>query len=1014
MTPFRVSLIFVIVALVGFAGTRLLEINFTPKKVSNSFIVSFSTGQNDSPLVTETKITSLLEGVLSTIPGVRKINSVSRYGSGYVSISFEDLDIQQKRLEITTALRQIKKELPEEMAFPTVTLGESELDNQPLLIYSLTSSLPIGEIETLARDRIIPQIGLNPGVKGIRLSTDSRPVAKLTYDIDQLNALGIQPRNLEQMLIASSISEQIGSISRSGKTRNVFVNTTPTSIEQLLNLQLTKETKLGDVARIKMTNQKPSFISRLNGENTLLIRIVGHDHENKPVLAQELKDEIREVQKSLTNAALELNYDDSEFVVKELNKIAERASLSIVILSLLVLAVYRRFNQLILLIGSVLVAIGLTALLLFLLRIPIHLYTIAGLTISFGLIIDNSIMVIDHIRKRGNLKIIPALIAATLTTIAALLVIFTLPKEELNGLDDFSTAISIALGSSIVVSLLFTPQLSKMLVFRSVDSASSLTFRRRSALIRRIYSRTILSLGRYKKLVVLLMVLLFGLPMYLIPKNIEGAPWYNATVGSDTYQDKIRPITDKILGGTLRSFYLNVFERSGYRTPEKTKLYVNASLSHGHTIEQMDQVVRRVEDYLKPIGGLSAFRTNIYSGRYAQITIEFDQEEENRSLPYVLKNRLISRSLDWGGVDWNIYGVGRGFSNATGESLPAFRVKLKGYNYAELESLASSIGDKLLLHPRIKEVNLNDKISYQDETTKQLVLRPNNRFESDLFQNNIEYVRGASLGIYPTTYLEVNNRNVPVYFENKSANQFSIYPLLNHGNSVSFNHLGELRTEVKSSSLYRENRQYIRVVSFEYYGSYRFGDEFLKKTLTEFEFPQGYSYDRLQYQWGKNKVVRQYSLILFILVLIFVICASTFENLRLPLNIILIIPLSFIGIFLTFIWGEFYFDQGGYAAFILLAGITVNAAIFIVNEARLMKGNNWNRALINACGRKFTPVLLTILSTCFGLIPFLLEGQTKVFWFSFSIGVIGGLIFSIFLVFMVFPVMLVKDNGRAI
>lgn len=89
-----------------------------------------------------------------------------------------------------------------------------------------------------------------------------------------------------------------------------------------------------------------------------------------------------------------------------------------------------------------------------------------------------------------------------------------------------------------------------------------------------------------------------------------------------------------------------------------------------------------------------------------------------------LKNKLIQRAIDWGGVDWNIYGVGRGFSNATGESLPSFRVKLKGYNYDELERLAEDVASKLLVHPRIKEVNTNDRISWRDTNTEQLILQP--------------------------------------------------------------------------------------------------------------------------------------------------------------------------------------------------------------------------------------------------------------------------------------------------
>lgn len=106
----------------------------------------------------------------------------------------------------------------------------------------------------------------------------------------------------------------------------------------------------------------------------------------------------------------------------------------------------------------------------------------------------------------------------------------------------------------------------------------------------------------------------------------------------------------------------------------------------------------------------------------------------------------------------------------------------------------------------------------------------------------------------------------------------------------------------------------------------------------------------------------------------------------------------------------FTLNQGGYTAFILLAGIVMNATVFIVNEAKNYHSMDWNKNIIKACALKLFPILLTIVSTCLGLVPFLLDGQQEVFWFSFAIGVIGGLLFSILLVFVVFPVLLMNRN----
>jgi multidrug efflux pump subunit AcrB len=139
-----------------------------------------------------------------------------------------------------------------------------------------------------------------------------------------------------------------------------------------------------------------------------------------------------------------------------------------------------------------------------------------------------------------------------------------------------------------------------------------------------------------------------------------------------------------------------------------------------------------------------------------------------------------------------------------------------------------------------------------------------------------------------------------------------------------------------------------------------------------------------------------------------------FENLKEPFFIISMIPLSFIGLFLTFAWGGFYFDQGGYAAFVMLGGLVTNAAIFIVNDFNNLRKKKpaalYNRLLIKAAANRARTIFLTTISACCGLIPFLIEGQNEVFWFSLAAGTIGGLLFSLCAVFVVLPVLLWKKR----
>ena len=122
------------------------------------------------------------------------------------------------------------------------------------------------------------------------------------------------------------------------------------------------------------------------------------------------------------------------------------------------------------------------------------------------------------------------------------------------------------------------------------------------------------------------------------------------------------------------------------------------------------------------------------------------------------------------------------------------------------------------------------------------------------------------------------------------------------------------------------------------------------------------------------------------------------------------IPVSFIGVFLTFYLFDFNFDQGGFASFILLSGIVVNAGLYIINDY-----NNFRRKHNNATGlklymkafnHKIVPIFLTIISTVLGLVPFVWSGQKEVFWFAFAAGAMGGLIFSVVAILIYLPLFL--------
>jgi multidrug efflux pump subunit AcrB len=603
-----------------------------------------------------------------------------------------------------------------------------------------------------------------------------------------------------------------------------------------------------------------------------------------------------------------------------------------------------------------------------------------------------------------------------------------LPEDERNNLTDFVSIVALALTASLISSLIFTPEIYKLVIERNKEKIQVESNSRRKNKIRLLkwrvkilnsYQVVIGWIAHYRKTFIVVLILLFGTPVFMIPEKWENHNWYNRTFGSDLYIEDIRPYVDMIFGGSLRLFTYNVFERNIYREPERTKLYVIAELPFGNTIEQMNRILTGVEQYLGTIRGIDKYVTNIYSGQNARIEIFFEEAFEKSTLPNQLKSKLIDRSLDWGGVDWRIYGVGQGFSNAFGEQIPSFKVLMKGYNYDELERQAEHLKQKLLKHNRIQKVNINDRLDYSEKSSQEYVLQFNNEVLALTGSNLSEVLHQLRDSSKPTNtagYLVMNSFRYPIFLKEKNSNNFSTWRMMDNAvrttqmKSLKLSSVAQLSLQKVNNAINKKDRQYLRVVGFDYNGSSKLGEKYLTDKLDEMEneMPAGYTAEIQARGLDLEKLKRQYSILIFVIIANFIICSVLFENLKQPFLVIITIPIAFIGLFLTFGLFNFYFDQGGYAAFLMLGGLIANSAIFILNDFnnQLVKGRNLNRRLLKTIANRGRTIFITTISACCGMIPFLIEGQSEIFWFALAAGTIGGLVMSMFSVFVVLPVLM--------
>ncbi|PRY86737.1 efflux RND transporter permease subunit [Mongoliibacter ruber] len=1033
MTPFRVIIAFVVLSIIGFALVPKLSVDLNPREREPVLTVSYSVPQS-SPELVEKLATSPLEGALSQLAELKRIYSVSNYDRGNITLRFDkNTDMEFKKFEVSSIVRQVYPSLDQKVSYPLVTQSEERRSEMktPILTYSVNGPFATFEIKKITEDVLKSSLNRFEEIEEIAVRGANNLQLYITYDIQRLQSLGLSKGAVESVIRNAFGRSYPGAVvNNREETLFIQVDRSLQDISQLENLIITtqsgKEVMLRDLAQITLEEAEAQSYYRINGNNSVTLSIINRDGVNKILLAKNIKAAVQEAQKQLpAGVEVRLENDDTEFLEKEMNKIYKRSGLSILILVVFIFLINRNLRYLSTLFLGIVVNLSITAIILYLLKVDIHLYSLAGLTISFGLIVDNAIIMIDHLHKHKNRNVFVALLAASLTTIAALMIVFFLPEEDRKNLSEFSIVVSVMLGVSLLVALFFTPAMYALLFGDKAKKGRQLTFKqlRKRAKAFQFYSGGIDFFARYRKAFVTALILLFGIPIFYLPAKWEGQEWYNKSVGSTFYQEEMRPYVDKALGGSLRMFVRGVFEKSSYREAEKTRLYVNARLPFGNTLDQMDFLIKEFEKYLKGVEGIDQFVTYVPSGQFGQIVITFKEEYEKSALPYQLKGRLSVKSTDWSGARWTIYGVGQGFyTGAGGEGIPSFRVSMKGYNFDELERQAEVLAEKLLQHKRIQEVNTNERLGWNELKSEEFVLRLDQAAMA--LQGTNQYELVSALGDIskpqnPTAYLTLDDQNYGVVVREKTSAGFSRYDLeeqsmiAGEDRVFKVSSFGSLQKETTTTALHKEDRQYIRLVAFEYMGSAKFGNEYLDEVLKEMKtlMPIGYTAEKNTWSWNFDKAKRQYSLILVLVVGIFFITSILFENLKQPFYIIVIIPISFIGLFLIFSLFDFYFDQGGYAAFVMLGGLAVNAAIFIVNDLNNRKIGVYNRRVVKAVGGKAVPILLTILSTCFGLIPFIMEGQNEIFWFSLAIGTIGGLIFSVVGVFLALPVFLWRKNG---
>lgn len=540
-SSFTLIVTFVCLSLIGVVLVPLLPVKLAPSRTLPGLTVSFSMPGNSSRVI-EAEVTSKLEAMMARVKGIRKVNSTSDNGSGSISLELDKhANIDVTRFEVSTIIRQTWPQLPEGVSYPQISTRRSDdKASRPFITYTLNAPANPILIQQYAEENIKPVLGQLKGIYKVELNGATPMEWQLEYDSDQLSRLGITLQAVQRAINRHYEKEFLGicSIEKGAEGRE-WIRLVRTSTEKEMEfepgaIQLQAEdgtmVTLDKLIKVKHVEERPQSYYRINGLNSVYLYVTAEETANQLNLSGEVKHLMGELQQKMPPGyEVHISYDATEYIQKELDKIYFRTGLTVLILLLFVALITRNLRYLFLIVTSLVVNISVAVILYYTFGLEMQLYSLAGITISLNLVIDNTIVMTDHILHRRNLKAFVSVLAATLTTIGALVIIFFLDEKIRLNLQDFAAVVIINLAVSLFVALFFVPSMIDKIGLEKKKKRKRRRFLLRPTFMKRLtvyftrfYQGLIYYLCRFRVIACLLLLLGFGLPVFMLPEKMEG------------------------------------------------------------------------------------------------------------------------------------------------------------------------------------------------------------------------------------------------------------------------------------------------------------------------------------------------------------------------------------------------------------------------------------------------------------------------------------------------------------
>ena len=952
-------LLYILVVVFGFYSFQNLPLALMPSMEVPAAVV-YATYPGAGPEDIEQQVTKKLEGAVAGLSGLDTLQSTSSENMAMLVIRFtNDTDMDQAMTDLRDKVAQVKSQLPDDASDPTVM--SIDIDSMPVVQIALRGN-DLASLQSIAEDEIQPALERLDGVASVDISGGYEQEIAVHTDASRLKGYNLTISSIGQQLGADNIAIPGGDLDNGSQTLAVRTDGEYSSIDDvknaLISLPAGGTVRLSQIADVSMQPKDQDAISKVDGEECIILSVNKQSGSNTAQIAELAKAEFDSLLKSNDSLQWNIVMDQSDYINMTVDNAIQNIWMGVLFAAIVLFLFLRDLGATLAVTIAMPCCILFTFLIMNVLGITLNMMSLGGITLGVGMIVDNSIVVLENIFTyradgydrmdactKGTGEVIGAVIASTLTTVAVFLPIALSGGMAGMMFKEFCITIVALLLSSLIISVTLVPLLCYFLLGstkqKSVKPQGSGATPITEKPLSRAYrsSLNFLITHRWAGIALTVVICIVSVlsvsqaGMELIPEMDEGQVSVTVSMPNGSTMEDTAAIEDRIAAIAVDTI------------PELEQIYYSTGSS-----------------------------TSIMSSSSgASVTISLvDLDQRDRSSADIAKQ--LRRDLqDIAGCELTV-SISSTMSMSTDSDIS---VELTGDDYDQLAETADDLANQIGALPDAINVE-----SSAGEQTPRVAVKINRENASRFGLSATAIgglVRGELTGSTATT-LRMNGEEYDVTVAGDEDVATSLDALRSMqiptmtGGTVPLSMVADVYTELSPQSIVRKNQKETVTIT----GESESGDSNAIKAavddiVAKYELPDGVEVgegDTAASQIAETTGTLMLALAVAI-VLVYFILATQFNSFSLPIAIMLILPIGLLGSMIMLWPTGNHVSMVALLGVIILAGTVVNSSIVLIDYTlqRRQRGEDKNTAILNACPRRVRPVLMTAMTTILGLVP---------------------------------------------